>query len=117
MLPPIQSSISGVRAFSKKLDVHADNIANADTDGFKKSRTTLSTEEGGGVRADIEKMDTPGPPNPDTAANGAAENERSNVDLVAEITETVPATIGYKANLKTIQAEDDMLGALLDTLG
>ncbi len=117
MLPAIQSSLSGIRAFGKKLDVHADNIANADTDGFKKSRAVLSTDENSGVRADIEKVDTPGPPNPAAAKDATAEKERSNVDLVAEITETIPTTIGYKANLKTIQAEDEMLGALLDAIG
>ena len=117
MLPAIQSSISGVRAFGKKLDVHADNIANAETDGFKKSRTVLSNEETAGVQADIQKVDTPGPPNPEALADPNAEKERSNVDLVEEITETIPTTIGYKANLKTIQAEEDMLGSLLDALG
>jgi len=117
MLPAIQSSISGVRAFGKKLDVHADNIANAETDGFKKSRTVLSNEETTGVRADIQKVDTPGPPNPDAIEDPTAEKERSNVDLVAEITETIPTTIGYKANLKTVQVEDEMLGSLLDAIG
>ncbi len=117
MISAIQSSISGVRAFSKKLDVHADNIANAETDGFKKSRTVLSTDENSGVRADIEKVNTPGPPNPEAAQDATAEKERSNVDLVEEITETIPTTIASKANLKTIQAEEEMLGSLLDTIG
>jgi flagellar hook protein FlgE len=28
----------------------------------------------------------------------------------------IPTEIGYKANLKTIQTRDDMIGTLLDTL-
>ena len=116
MLPAIQGSLSGIRAFGKKLDVHADNIANAGTDGFKKSRAVLTTGENPGVTVHIETVDTPGPPNPE-AAKDAAEKERSNVDLLAEITETIPTTVGYQANLKTIQAEDEMLGNLLDAVG
>lgn len=116
MLPAIQSSISGVRAFGKKLDVQADNIANVETDGFKKSRTVMSTEDNTGVRADIQKVDTPGPPNPEALVDPTAEKERSNVDLVEEVTAAIPTTIGYKANLKTVQAEEDMLGSLLDAI-
>ena len=117
MLPAIQSSLSGIRAFGKKLDVHADNIANSGTDGFKKSRAVFSSKENAGVRVDIEKVATPGLLNPAAAGNSSAKKELSNVDLVEEVTETIPSAAGYKANLKIIQVEDEMLGALLDTIG
>jgi len=33
-----------------------------------------------------------------------------------EMSGMIPTEIGYKANLKTIQTRDDMIGTLLDTL-
>jgi flagellar hook protein FlgE len=37
--------------------------------------------------------------------------------LAEELTEMIPTQAGYDANLKAIQTEDEMLGALLDTVG
>ena len=42
--------------------------------------------------------------------------ELSNVDLADEMTGMIPTEIGYKANLKTLRAHDEMIGTLLDTL-
>ena len=44
------------------------------------------------------------------------ETELSNVDLADEMSGMIPTEIGYKANLKTIQTRDEMIGTLLDTL-
>jgi flagellar hook protein FlgE len=41
MISPFDSGISALSAFSAKMNVTANNVANVDSDGFKKSRTTL----------------------------------------------------------------------------
>ena len=117
MIGALDASISGLRAFQKKLDVTANNIANVNSDEFKKGRAVLSEGENGGVRVQIDQVNTPGHPR-ETVANGeVVETESSNVDLAEELTETIPTKAGYNANLKMIRQEDEMLGALLDIVG
>ena len=114
MTSPIDSGISAITAFTRKMSVTANNIANVNTDEFKKSRTSLNEREGGGVEATVQTVDTPGYSR-DTYEDGERISvESANVDLAEELTETIPTTVGYKANLKSIQAWDEMLGNLLD---
>lgn len=40
--------------------------------------------------------------------------ESSNVDIVEESVNLITASIGYKANLKTIKAKNELIGSLLD---
>jgi flagellar basal-body rod protein FlgC len=117
MIEAMDASISGVRAFQRKLDVTANNIANVNTDEFKKDRALLIEGDNGGVKVEIERVNDPGYPK-ETVANGeVVETESSNVDLAEELTEMIPTQAGYDANLKAIQTEDKMLGALLDIVG
>ena len=114
MISSISYALSGLKAFQNKTGVISNNIANADTDNFKKSRTILEESSSGGVKTSIRQIDSPGMPK-EILKNGKSEMvETSNVDLAEELTELIPTTIGYKSNLKTIQAQEDMLGALLD---
>ena len=53
MIHPLDASRSALRAFSQKTNVIANNVANVNTDGFKKSRTTLEEGPTGGVNARI----------------------------------------------------------------
>ena len=117
MITPFDSGTSAVTAFSRKMGVTANNIANVNTDDFKKSRTLLREGETGGVKAEIQEVDTPGYPKVIDNGEEQIEVQSSNVDLTEEITETIPTSVAYKANLKTIQAWDEMLGNLIDTLG
>ena len=117
MVSPINSATSAVNAFSTKMRVTANNVANVNTDGFKKSRVTLNEGRSGGVEADVSQVDTPGFIK-QTTENGHIEKvESSNVDLAEEMTESISTQNGHNANLKTIKAHDEMLGTLLDTIG
>ena len=49
MISSISSSVSAVKALSKKMSVTANNVANVNTDNFKKSRTTLNEGQSGSV--------------------------------------------------------------------
>ncbi|MDX2454646.1 flagellar basal body rod C-terminal domain-containing protein [Desulfosarcina sp.] len=117
MMSPLHSSLSAISAFSVKMNVTANNIANVNSDGFKKSRTTLKERPLGGVEPDVSIDNTPGPTNPVFENGVTGQIEASNVDLAEEITDSISTQAGCKANLKTIQVYDEMLGSLLDTIG
>ena len=87
------------------------------TDGFKKSRTTLEEGPTGGVNARISQDDSPGFIKPSPRPGQEEGIESSNVDLAEELTETMSTQTAYKANLKTLQAKDEMVGTLLDVIG
>lgn len=114
MIAGTPSSLSALQAFSTKIGTAAHNIANMNTDGFKKSRVLLSEQVPQGVGATVEQVDLSAP-----GAGGAVEQDLAltspaDVDLSEEIPEMMTSVHGYKANLKTLQAADQMLATLLD---
>jgi flagellar basal-body rod protein FlgC len=116
MIRPTSSSLAALRALSTKVEAAADNVANVETEGFKKNRVRIE-ETPGGPEARAEKVDTPGPLVRETAPDGSAETvELSNVDLAEEIPNLALSRRFYQANLKTVQAEDQMLGSLMDII-
>jgi flagellar basal body rod protein FlgG len=117
MISALNNTVSALRAFVTKLGVTADNIANVNTDGFKKNRATLHEDQNGGVRVEISRDESPGF-RYDVIQNGEVlEKEISNVDLTEEIPDLMITKRAYQANLKTIETQDEMLGSLLDTIG
>jgi flagellar basal-body rod protein FlgC len=112
MIPAMDSALSALDAFGKKMDVTANNIANVNTDGFKKSRADLQ-EADHGVTVNISRVNTPGAPIPAEDGTGKMK-ESSNVDVAEEIVNLKTTDNAFQANLKTIQAEGDMLGSLFD---
>jgi len=112
----LMAALSALDAYGQKVDVTANNIANLNTDGFKKSRAVLQEADSSGVIVSISKVNTPG--SPILSEDGTGEvRESSNVDLAEEIVNLKTAQRGFEANLKTIKAEDEMLGSLFDILG
>lgn len=107
------SALSGLNAISTKVRSNANNIANVNTEGFKKSRVTLAETKTGGVEAQVEKIDSPGPIVYQESNSGLEEVELSNVDLGQELPEMSLNSNLYKANLKTLQVADEMTGSLL----
>ena len=101
-------------AAGKKLAVSANNVANAMTDGFEKSRTVNYSLKDGGVAATVEQVDQPGP----TVVDPATGEERrlSNVDLAEEMITQIEAKQAFEANIKVLKAEDEALGLVIDTL-
>ena len=61
MMYPVGSNLSGLRAFGVKMGVHANNIANVESEEFKKSRAVMKEGVNGGVEVEIERIDEPGP--------------------------------------------------------
>ena len=111
----LNAALSALGAYEKKLDVAANNIANVNTDGFKKSRAILQEADPSGVVVTISRVNTPG--SPILSADGTGEiRESSNVDLAEEIVDLHTTKYGFQANLRTLKTEDEMLGSLFDIL-
>lgn len=117
MINSIGSSLSALSAFGVKMAVHSNNIANVESEEFKKSRTIMEEGTNGGVRVEIDKIEEPGPIVSEMRDGERVERELSNVDLAEEIPQTIPAQRGYEANLTMIRTRDEMLGAVIDMVG
>jgi flagellar hook protein FlgE len=89
-------AVSGVQAASTHLDVAAHNIANAQTPGFKRQVVHQQSQESAGVMTSVGQATEVG------------------ADLAADLIEQKSAAYQYKANLRTIQTQDQMMGSLLD---
>jgi len=117
MISAVNSTISALQANKSRLGVTADNIANVNTDEFKKSRAIQKEGNNGNVQVNIERVNTPGHRYQELEGNQVIEKEGSNVNLEEEIPELMVTQRAYEANLKVLQTHDKMLGTLLDITG
>ncbi|MEW6429034.1 MAG: flagellar basal body rod C-terminal domain-containing protein [Thermodesulfobacteriota bacterium] len=118
MISPIGSApFAALQSAQKKMDSVANNVANADSDGYKKTRVTLAEGQGGTVQAQVERVETPGPLLLEQTAAGAELVEKSNVDLGEELPEMLLTRRFFQANVKVLRTGDEMLGTLLDVKG
>ena len=112
---------SGMEAQSMRLRHVSENIANADTPGYR--RKTMGFEaavEDGRVKAgpvkldrsDLVKIYDPGHP----LADATGHYDGSNVDLVIEIADAREAQRSYEANLKIFDQARQMTQSLFDLL-
>ena len=79
MIKSMDSAVSAIKAQQSKLDVAANNIANVNTVGFKKSRTVFSTLLNTNVRTASRATDTRGGINPSTIGMGV---QVSSIDTI-----------------------------------
>ena len=114
MINGISSTLSGLMSFQKKNESIANNTANINTDGYKKTRVTMQDEAPQGVSTNVSKIDTPGPMAIERTSEGEVLVEQSNVDLAEEIPQQLLTRRFFQANIKTIQVHDEMLGSLID---
>ena len=116
MLSGIASSLSGLTAAQTKLATSAHNVANANTDGFKKHRVLLEEASQGGVRATIEAPDTPGSMTFKDTTRGLVPVEQSNVDLGEAMVDLLITQRFFEANLGALETQHETLGSVLDIL-
>ncbi len=117
MLSSIQSAMSALQAFGKKIESNANNIANSNTEGYKRTRVVLSEMDPNGVKTKVEKTTNPGTMIYDQTPKGFEMIEQSNVDLGRELPEMMLNTHFYEANIKTLQAADELTSSILDIKG
>jgi flagellar basal-body rod protein FlgC len=112
----INIALTALSAFEKKNDVIANNIANVNTDGFKKSRATMAEADPSGVKPSVERVNTPGDI---VTLEGAppTTRETSNVSTEEEIIALDVNTFHYEANLKAVETAEEMQGTLFDLFG
>jgi flagellar hook protein FlgE len=114
MISASNSALSALQAFSTKIQSNSNNIANANTEGLKKTRVTMAEVFPQGVRAQVDRVTLPGNGVFQETNDGLELVELANVELSAEIPEMNLGSVFYKANLKTIETVNEMTGALLD---
>ena len=114
MISGIQSSLNALQAFSKKQESIADNTANVNTDEFKKTRVTFTADGPQSPVPQVSTINTPGPMVFEQTASGYEMVEKSNVDIAEEIPQSMINQRAFEANVKMVQAADEMIGSLLD---
>jgi flagellar basal-body rod protein FlgC len=125
-------SASGMTAERLRMDVIAENLANADTtrgaDGKPYRRKEVLLQAAGGSFQDaLDGVQVTGisqdpsplrrvydPGHPDADAQGYV--EMPNVEPVTEMVDLITASRGYEANVQALQASKQMLVKTLDIL-
>lgn len=114
MISAYNSALMALKSFGTKIQSNGNNIANVNSSEFKRTRVTNSETAPQGVKAQVEKVNTPGTSIYEETNNGMELVELSNVDLATEMVDMNLNSHFYKANLKTIQTVDEMTGELLN---
>ncbi len=114
MIDGLHAAYSGVAAFGKKAEASSHNIANAQTDGFRKSRVILEEAKNGGVSAEVHE--TKAPEAVPVPVQSSAESEPSNTDLGEEMVELGLAQRLLEANVASLKTQDETVGTLLDIM-
>ena len=95
MTSAIRAGMSGMAACRSMVAATANNLANANTPGYRAQRAHMTATDGG-VRTDVRRADRPG------------------VDIARELVDLRVAETGVRANAAVIRAEDERLGTILD---
>jgi flagellar basal-body rod protein FlgC len=112
MISGINSSLAALFTFGKMLSNTAGNVANVNTDGYKKTVGTIEEDGEGLPELDLSKSDSPGA----LVQEDGVTTETSNVDLLEELPQMMVAQRGYEANIKALSVQDDVLKSTLDIL-
>jgi flagellar basal body rod protein FlgG len=110
MILGIGASLTALTVFGKKLANSAGNIANSNTDGYKKSIAGIREDRNGLPEILVERSESPGA----FIEEAGVMRETSNVDLVEEFPQIMIALRGYQANTKALKAQDEILQSTLD---
>ncbi len=119
------AAMSGMRAQAQRLQVVSENIANADTHGYKRKLVSFENvydRKTDATKVEIGKMfldQKPGeevfdPSHPFANENGYV--TMSNVNMMTEFADAREATRSYDAGLEVFQQARDMYSSLLDIL-
>lgn len=124
MIIAFYASKSGAKNYQTCLDATADNIANLNTDGYKAHRVAFAdllydeTENkagqipeaaaGFGSKTRLSRDLSEGILVPGEGTNQTEPVEKSNVDLVIELTGMMTAQRGFQVNLQMLKTADEI---------
>lgn len=125
MITGISSSLQALSAISTSQAVTSNNVANANTDGYKTARVTLETGQGGeGVSVqEISRDQSPGPIRsedmPTLTEDGRyqqtmAEIEGSNVDISSQMVNMIRDANAFSANITALRTQEELVGSILN---
>ena len=97
-----ETARSGLATEALRVQVAAQNIANASTEGYVPQQVEQSTQPGGGVSAVVRSV-------PNNVSGTDA-----GVDVVKEATTLFQAKAAYQANLAVIATVEEMTDSLFD---
>lgn len=121
LIRSLATSASGMQAQSGRLRHVSENIANADTPGYRRKTVEFRDVMGGAqvalgpVRLDrsaLERIYDPGHP----LADETGHHDGTNVDLVLELADAREAQRSYEANLNVVETSMSMLTRTIDLL-
>jgi flagellar hook protein FlgE len=96
MTPVSSIALSGMQAAQMQLNASANNVANAQTEGFQRRQVQQIPEPGGGVSARDVASTQPGP------------------QLEADLVNQLQAKNSFLANLAVFKTSNAIAGVLLD---
>ena len=109
------SSVAGINAFFKKMGATANNVANINTDNYKRRVAHISQDKNGLPETKITVDKTPGVENPRKPGEPEGPpREMSNVNYADEVVNRMEAKNGVKANVRALQFAKDTFDSLLD---
>ena len=112
MISGINASQAALSTFSKTLSNTAGNIANVNTDGYKETVATINDDSAGLPQVSLKTSDAPGA----LLQEGGVVRETSNVDLAQEIPQMMISRAGYEANIKALEAQNNVLKSTMDMM-
>jgi len=111
----LYASVAGINAFINKMDVTANNVANLNTDNYKRRIAHISEDKNGLPATRVTIDNTPGLENPRKIGEPEGPpREMSNVNYAEEAVNMIEAEMGVKANVKALKTAGEMFGSLLD---
>ena len=114
----VNSTQSALVAFGKVMGVTANNIANVETENYKKDRAVLREGANGDVEVEISKPDEPASHTMVYDSDGKMrEIEVSNTDVAEEMVDLITTQRAYEANITVMETLDGVLGTIIDMKG
>jgi flagellar basal-body rod protein FlgC len=94
----INSAESALNAYSDTLSVTANNVANMNTADFKPTEASMNEGVNGGVYVTL------------------SQSGQEGTDIAKETVDMISTEEGFKANIKSLQASEDMIENLIDII-
>lgn len=114
LINALSAATSGLAVNASKVAATADNIANVQTEGYRRVEVhgkSIPPRYGGGVTGVVEQARASNLVEASEIAQGPS------VDIAAEFTTLIQAKSVYSANLKTIETAEEMLRESIDLIG